>query len=111
MRVETLMGLERFEHCHDQEVGSREATPYLLIVDSEVRGTTLQKLSSIARYEVRLSKVNRCERGTRYDSTKVNRRRRERGTRYDSTQVNRRKRDTRVDTCNVNGEHKPYRRP
>ena len=27
-----------------------------LIVDSEVRGTTLKKLSSIARYEVRLHK-------------------------------------------------------
>ena len=44
MRVETLMGLERFEDCHDQDVGSREATLYLLIVVSEVRGTTLHKL-------------------------------------------------------------------
>ena len=64
MRVETLMGLERFEDCHDCRPydsfewaedsfewaeGSSEwadwpkvkfATPYLLIVDSEIRGTT-----------------------------------------------------------------------
>ena len=38
----------------DSEV--RGTTLQKLIVDSEVRGTTLQKLSSIARYEVRLYK-------------------------------------------------------
>ena len=34
-------------------------------------GGTLQMLSSIARYEVRLPKVNRRQRGTRYDSPKL----------------------------------------
>ena len=90
-RVGEAGGLQtcHYHRCRPLPAGRRQrGNEYRLPkVNRRQRGTSTdsRKLSSAARDEYRLSKVNRRTRGYEYRLSKVNRR--QRGTRYDSPKL------------------------